>query len=435
MGRSGTDAIGGFPFGFILAATFQTLFPKNSNPIIYKMAIEVLTNQERNRRNYSHKGQQPGNRTLNRRTQPNGRTNVSRLGYNSICTSYTPDNSIDRLSGSSLCRLYQKRRKNELQKIREEQETLEAEVRGTIHELQERREAVLLLQENIRIERRNQRKISNAKNGNENGLHVLSPRSKGKIKDKATAFFRACCKKRRTFATLTFLDDVDDKAAVKILNSFFTTIRKHHPDFKYLWVAERQENENIHFHCLFNMYMDVKYYNSLWVICQYNAGLVFFDPFREETIKRQEIILRHNLGTMHEILNPFDIERVKSIYGISYYLTKYITKNKSKGFDCLAWHCSRVVSRMFTKAIVAREVQSMAANPYINFRLNKKTGEIFTGKMEKGRFHLLFYIENKVYFLQELSEMEQVNKWILGGWVPDCVPEMNQHEIFSFSHN
>ena len=257
-------------------------------------------------------------------------------------------------------------------------------------------------------------------------LHVLSPRSKGKIKEKATAFYRAA--KQRTFATLTFIQGVDDKNAIRILNNFFTNIRMDNPDFKYLWVAERQVNnfkypDNIHFHCVFNMWMDVKKYNSLWVLCQYNEGLRF------EDIPLSEIRARHEAGTMGEILNPFDIEKIKNIYGINYYLTKYITKNKSTGFHCLAWHCSRVVSRLFTRTVAERSCLTRAADPFLNYNVSRKTGEVFIGRFARGAFHQMYYIENKKHFLRDLREMEKTNKWILEGWLPDCIPQTDEGDL------
>lgn len=351
-----------------------------------KLPLEILTPEKRNERNFRYLGNRPGSRTLNKKVRPVSRTFVSRLGYNSGCTSYTSDSSIDRLSGSSFNRHFQKLRKDELQKLREAKEEKEKQF-GTEIDENTFREMVDGVRTNKDFEQVDQLEFSGPHDKREKRLHLLSSRTKGKLKDKCTAFFRAC-RSNKTFATITFIQMIEDRKAVKILNKFFTTIRKEKPDFEYVWVAERQENGNIHFHCIFNMRMDVRRYNALWVLCQYNEGLRF------ENVSLSEIRARYENDTIHEILNPFDIERVKSIYGISYYLTKYVTKNKTtEGFRCLAWHCSRNVSRLFTKTLVSRSCMRAVADRYKNFRVNKKTGEVFQRGMIKGCFYQLFFIE------------------------------------------
>src|SRR5271154_1847639 len=79
--------------------------------------IELLDSVKRADRNHKHNGHTPGNSTLNKRTQPNAKTYVCRLGYNTAANSYTDNCEIGRLSGSSLNRIESKRRKNEREKI------------------------------------------------------------------------------------------------------------------------------------------------------------------------------------------------------------------------------------------------------------------------------------------------------------------------------
>jgi len=265
------------------------------------------------------------------------------------------------------------------------------------------------------------------------GVHILSSRSRGKIKDKATAFYRSC-PGSRTFATLTFISAVDDDTAVSILNKFLTVLRKRLTNVQFLWVAERQtHNEkypnNIHFHIIFNKRLPVKEYNGLWVLQQYNAGLVGETKYGEP-ISKAEIDGRYAEGTIQKVLNPFDIKKIFGINGLSNYLTKYITKQeKDVPFGCAVWHCSRKVSRMFTRAACApsafRYMMSLA-----NSRVDKQTGEIFQTypiKPEEGAaiFYTMIYAVNKSAPLPYLREMEQINKWILEGLVPDKLPELD----------
>jgi hypothetical protein len=396
--------------------------------------IEILSPGQRARRNFLLRAEMPQNLLLNKKTQPNARSYVSRLGYNMACTSYTQGIEIGRLSGSSLNRLQQKKRKDELKKLLSQPSQITEKVGTTVYDYAEYKSEIDHLRTIIARPAGNKKRIS--KSLRQCGVHYLSKRSKGKIRDKCTAFYRACGK-QRTFCTLTFINKVTDKKAIEVLNKFFTQLREDfHKKFKYIWVAERQtENkahpDNIHFHCILNLRLPVRRYNALWVLQQYNSGIEF------DGITKSQIMQRIESETVHEVLNPFDVKNIKSVYGLSYYLTKYITKNQSEGFKCAAWHCSRAVSRLFTKTVISRSCMS-TVDSFVNSRLDKKTGELKKAKQVKGAFYQLFYIENRPYFLREMAEIEAVNMWILNGSPRDKLPEVPQigdFEICKFYNN
>lgn len=261
-------------------------------------------------------------------------------------------------------------------------------------------------------------------------INVLSPRSRGKIRDKATAFYRAC-PGSRIFCTLTFISKVDDRSGVAILNKFLTIMRREHPALQYFWVAERQTAnpdtpDNIHFHLILNKRLPVKRVNALWVLQQYNAGLVGRNKYGEP-ISRKEILRRIEEGTVGKVLNPCDLKKIRSIAGLSGYLTKYITKQeKNIPFNCAVWHCSRRVSRLFVRTTVSpsafRYCMSLA-----NCRVDKKTGECFLPEKfprpEEGKpFYMGVMINNKAAALPYLKELEQCNKWIITGMLPSSIP-------------
>ena len=264
--------------------------------------------------------------------------------------------------------------------------------------------------------------------------HVFSPRSRGKVKDKATAFFQAS-ENNRTFLTLTFIDDVSDAVGVGILNKFLTVLRKEKTqELQYLWVAEHQElnRKTIHFHILLNRRLPVKRYNALWVLQQYNAGLVGRKE-NGEVIDKKEIMQRYNHdmnsafrkkdpdGIM-AVLNPFHIEKAYNIDGLSFYLTKYITKQqKNDEFGCLNWHCSRRVSKLFTKEVVSPSTFSYLLS-FNNIKVDKKTGQCWTPKVLKKQFFTMVYVNNKYAPLTRLRQMETVNKWIMAEFDPDKLP-------------
>jgi hypothetical protein len=257
-------------------------------------------------------------------------------------------------------------------------------------------------------------------------IHELSPRSRGKVKDKATAFFRASAGDR-VFLTLTFVAAVDDQTGCAILNKFLTSVRKAFgkQQIQYLWVAERQENGNIHFHCIINKRLPVRRWNGLWVLAQYNAGLRSKDKYGDE-ITMEEIRERFEKGTVGKVLNPLDVRKIKSISALSNYLTKYITKQKKNiGFACAPWHCSRRVSRMFTRATVGPSAFAYMCSP-ANWRVDRRTGECWPPKIDtSNQFWMIVYAAEKSAPLKYLKTMELANKWTLEGHVLDWLPEIS----------
>ena len=285
-------------------------------------------------------------------------------------------------------------------------------------------------------------------------IHMLSPRSRGKIKDKATAFFRASAGDR-IFCTLTFIAAVDDQTGVAILNKFLTALRKKFPTLQYLWVAERQTENidfpyNIHFHVIVNKRLPVGQWNAMWVLQQYNCGLVARNKYGDQ-ISKEDILelycrdVKENfrggrgksgkaISRIQELLNPLDVKKVKSIGGLSMYLTKYITKQKKgEPFSCAVWHCSRKVSRLFTRTAVGPSAFAYMMS-LENCRVDKSTGEVWMPERVKSRkpgdnFFVMVYANNKAAPLRFLRELEQINKWQLAGAVEiDKPPEMTDDD-------
>ena len=203
-----------------------------------------------------------------------------------------------------------------------------------------------------------------------------------------------------------------------------------------MWVAERQPDfpGNIHFHIILNKRIPIRKYNALWVLQQYRAGLRGKTQFGTP-ISMAEIEQRHKEQSIHRVFNPVDVKRVRSIAGLSSYLTKYITKQAATFFGCLPWHCSRGVSRLFTKTVVGPSAFSYMMS-LSNCKVDKSTGEVFmpeagkAGDPKKRQFYTLVYINNKAAPLGYLKEMEQVNKWILEGLEIDRLP-MVDDELYS----
>lgn len=161
----------------------------------------------------------------------------------------------------------------------------------------------------------------------------LSPRSKSKIRKKVIAFGRAY--KKLSFVTLTFLNMVSDRQAIKALGLFLDNVSKRSKNFQYLWVAEKQtKNEvfknNIHFHLITNKYWNIDKWWNYWIDVQKKIGII---P-RDENFKPS---------------SAFDVKVINSnsIKGVGNYISKYVTKNNGE-FKCQIWNCSRLVSQLYT---------------------------------------------------------------------------------------
>lgn len=69
------------------------------------------------------------------------------------------------------------------------------------------------------------------------------------------------------FATMTLpsaQQHTDQEIKRHILMQFIDKLKYHYNIEHYFWRAEKQENGNIHFHCVFDKYIDMKEFQNLW---------------------------------------------------------------------------------------------------------------------------------------------------------------------------
>lgn len=244
---------------------------------------------------------------------------------------------------------------------------------------------------------------------------TISRRSKQKIKDKIFALYRASGNSNFTFCTLTVISKCTDRAGVSVLNKFLTALRTKYGKFVYLWVAERQDNGNIHFHVILSRHFPIQYINSLWVTQQFNAGIVNTEAatrlLKQQSTTFQDLHRSGKYADVQRYLNPVDIKKINSIDGLSCYLTEYITKNNDT-FRCLPWHCNREVSKLFTKQLISKRTFSATSCKKRN-RIVSKKGKVYVNETYVGQHCIINTIYNKQHYQRYLHELEQVNKWVL----------------------
>lgn len=252
----------------------------------------------------------------------------------------------------------------------------------------------------------------------------LSSRTKRKIQDKMLAFYRASSGKKGwrsgvvnfSFVTLTFIDEVTDRQGIKILDLFLDQLRNKYGLFNYIWVAERQGNGRIHFHLVADKKFPIAYINSLWINQQMGEGLHNWDAefslMDQHSCTFEDLHSEKMFALAQKYLNPVDAKSIKTIDGISCYLTNYVTKNDSK-IDGSHWRCSQSISKLFTGQLIRQEVFEYSCNPAFNMLVNRITGQVYEAKPYYGEYCTISYIYNKSRFKKFLSNLELINKYIL----------------------
>jgi len=173
--------------------------------------------------------------------------------------------------------------------------------------------------------------------------------NKTKVKSKMFAMFNLkCSKKFIAFYSVSFPLNTSDNSAFVCWNYWLTALRKRFDLTNYIWVAERQKNNTLHFHMLTNNYLPILQINRAMAIIinnQVKAGSISWgessiDKYNGVDVDSIYNSKRHKKSGKN--LNPAEIRN-----WISKYVTKYVTKN-NESFKHLCWHCSRSISILFT---------------------------------------------------------------------------------------
>jgi hypothetical protein len=146
------------------------------------------------------------------------------------------------------------------------------------------------------------------------------------------------------FWTVTFPLGMPDDLCYQCFNTWLTALRQKKMLKDYIWIAERQQNNTIHFHIAIPHKMHVVTANRMMRVTLATFAkkkLINYSVFQCKRYNGVDISKNRKTGRV----TNFAIK--KGARALANYLTKYVTKNDA-GFPHLAWHNSRGYSSLFT---------------------------------------------------------------------------------------
>lgn len=216
---------------------------------------------------------------------------------------------------------------------------------------------------------------------------------------------------RQSFVTLTLPSkqmhsDVEIK---KCLNSFLTNVRRAFKIENYVWKAELQKNENIHFHLSFDKYAHYQAIRYYWLLAIKPLGyvdaysekfskmsLAEYSTYRKLPQNEARNAYMQGVRSRWQSPNCVDVSAVTTASSVSNYLSKYFAKSDENNIDAeriaafgKVWARSTSLSRLKYKnkfqwqeisSFISQIVAAGAAKKvcydfstvfYINFKLLK----------------------------------------------------------------
>ncbi|MCP4178127.1 MAG: hypothetical protein GY756_10200 [bacterium] len=154
---------------------------------------------------------------------------------------------------------------------------------------------------------------------------------------------------RMSFVTLTLPSKQttsDLKIKSKSLNQFLIELRKYYDVKNFVWKAELQKNENIHFHLILDKYVDYQALRRRWNRILEKDGYVtayrekfsnmslnqyhtYRNLHRKCDFKKSSIAYAQGMKTRWKSPNSVDVKSVKSKKELASYLAKYVSKSVS----------------------------------------------------------------------------------------------------------
>lgn len=214
----------------------------------------------------------------------------------------------------------------------------------------------------------------------------------------------AAIAKRFCFVTLTlpsYQFHTDQEIRRQALTPFLQQLKRLYNADSYLWKAEPQANGNIHFHILFDVFIDWQVIRSLWN--GYMDAMGYIERYRQERIKyhngsfvvrggpgvtqtteQQYKAYRQGVATNWSNPNSTDVHVLRKAKNVFAYITSYISKKANRRkIEGRIWGCSDDLRELEAFEIVdTPDVSTALAHCAQNHKL-KRSGdehvEIWTG--------------------------------------------------------
>jgi hypothetical protein len=201
---------------------------------------------------------------------------------------------------------------------------------------------------------------------------------------------------------MNYIDDVIKK---ECLNQFLTEMRQSHGMKLYIWRAEAQKNENIHFHIITDIGIEYTKVRDMWNRILNKLG--YIEPYRSKhkklTLEEYRImypekikikgcletedhyILRtkkaYNFGVMTDWSSPnsTDIHSVKKIRELRKYVTKYLCKEVDPWTDRLIYGRLWFISQALSEARNMTDLVTMGVEDEVDYLVGKnKDSAVYT---------------------------------------------------------
>lgn len=204
-------------------------------------------------------------------------------------------------------------------------------------------------------------------------------------------------KSQITFCTLTLPSNqfhTDKEIKRDLLNRWNIEIKRETKRDTNLWVAEKQENGNIHFHILYSNYIDWKIIRRKWNNILNDFGYIENYRNNQKHFHKDGFRLREDLldkwsaenqykayqqGVACNWSNPnsTDIHSLEKIKNVANYITKYLTKgNDNNLIDGRLWSCSKnFLLLQPADFIITNEI-----NEYLEYELKNDKVKKFDGE-------------------------------------------------------
>jgi len=233
---------------------------------------------------------------------------------------------------------------------------------------------------------------------------------------------------KMTFCTLTlpaqqFHSDKEIKR--DMLNRFLIELKRKKETKSNLWVAEKQKNQNIHFHLLFEKFIEWQEIRKIWNNILKSNGYIEQYKINQEKFHSNGFKIRQDLvnkwspekqynaymyGVQSKWENPntTDIHSLIKIENIENYITKYICKSIDEDVkNALDKVDKKNISEEEFKEIKNQTIKDLAAKYSINGAIWSKSENLL--KLCKCNLHVGSELEGILYENQYNKKIKKID--------------------------